>query len=121
MGATSDYISKARVKELARRSDIWGAWLTLHLWAVAIGAMARLREHNLEPGVDVSIIGFDDVKFASCTFPKLTTVKYPIEDMGKAAACMALKEAYNTKVDVTGGVFKPSLIERDSVRRVCDT
>jgi len=40
MGATADYIPKARVKELAQRSDLWGAWLTLHVWTVIIGAMA---------------------------------------------------------------------------------
>ena len=39
MGATADYIPKARVKELAQRSDLWGAWLTLHVWTVIIGAM----------------------------------------------------------------------------------
>ena len=40
MNTTADYIPKARVKELAKRSDLWGAWLTLHVWAVIIGAMA---------------------------------------------------------------------------------
>ena len=39
MSATSNYIPKAKVKELALRSDLWGAWLTLHVWAVVIGAM----------------------------------------------------------------------------------
>ena len=40
MGATATYISKARVKQLAQRSDLWGAWLTFHVWAVIIAAMA---------------------------------------------------------------------------------
>jgi len=40
MGATANYIPKAKVKSLAQRSDLWGAWLTLHVWAVVIGAMA---------------------------------------------------------------------------------
>jgi len=39
MGATANYIPSARIKELARRSDLWGAWLTLHVWAVVIGSM----------------------------------------------------------------------------------
>ena len=39
MGATTSYISKARVKELAQRSDLWGAWLTFHVWFVVIAAM----------------------------------------------------------------------------------
>lgn len=40
MTNTIDYIPKARVRALARRSDLWGAWLTFHVWAVIIGAMA---------------------------------------------------------------------------------
>ena len=34
------YIPNETVKVLAKRSDLWGAWLTLHVWAVIIGAMA---------------------------------------------------------------------------------
>jgi len=85
---------------------------------MAIGAMARLRENNITPAVDVAIIGFDDVTFASCTFPKLTTVQYPIEEMGKTAACLALKEIYNIQSDAVARVFDPVLIERDSVQMV---
>lgn len=40
MGATTPYISKSRVKELAKQSDMWGAWLTFHVWFVVIAAMS---------------------------------------------------------------------------------
>lgn len=40
MGATTPYISKARVKDLAQRSDLWGTWLTFHVWFVVIAAMS---------------------------------------------------------------------------------
>jgi len=39
MGATANYIPKARIKELAQRSNLWGAWLTLHVWSVIVGTM----------------------------------------------------------------------------------
>ncbi len=39
MGATSDYIPKARAKELAKRSDLWGAWLVFHAWAIVAASM----------------------------------------------------------------------------------
>ena len=39
MGATTNYIPRGTVKQLSRRSDIWGAWLTFHIWAVIFGAM----------------------------------------------------------------------------------
>ncbi len=40
MGASLQYIPKAQLKTLAQRSDLWGAWLTLHVWLVVFGAMA---------------------------------------------------------------------------------
>ena len=40
MGATTSYISRASVKVLAERSNLWGAWLTFHVWGVVIAAMA---------------------------------------------------------------------------------
>ena len=40
MGATTHYLPSERVKYHARRSDLWGAWLTFHVWAVIIGAGA---------------------------------------------------------------------------------
>ena len=40
MKAKTDYIPKDEVRRLAERSDLWGMWLTLHVWGVIIGAMA---------------------------------------------------------------------------------
>ena len=40
MSPKVSYIPADKVKALAQRSDLWGAWLTFHVWAVIIGAMA---------------------------------------------------------------------------------
>lgn len=85
---------------------------------MAIGAMARLREHGIRPAKDVAVIGFDDVTFAACTHPKLTTVNYPIGEMGKAAAKLVLKEVYKTKIKDISVNYEAKLIERDSVKNV---
>ena len=55
MGTTKSYISKDRVKELARRSDLWGAWLTLHVWGVVIIAMSLFI---LLPSIFTFVIAF---------------------------------------------------------------
>jgi LacI family transcriptional regulator len=41
----------------------------------ALGAMVGMRQHGLEPGRDISIIGCDDIAEASTTFPGLTTIR----------------------------------------------
>lgn len=82
---------------------------------MAVGAMARLRDYNKIPAEDVSIIGFDDMPFAECTFPKLTTIHYPIRQMGQLAADFVLKEVYNIRQGGNPRTFEPSLVRRQSV------
>ncbi len=40
MSIDINYIPKADVRQLSKRSNLWGAWLTFHVWAVIAGAMA---------------------------------------------------------------------------------
>ncbi len=40
MGASATYLSRDTVRNLSRRSDLWGAWLTLHVWGTIIAAWA---------------------------------------------------------------------------------
>ena len=45
--------------------------------------MAALRELGLEAPHDFSLVGFDDMPFAELLHPPLTTVRQPIEEMGR--------------------------------------
>ncbi len=40
MGASATFLPREQVRALSRRSDLWGAWLTLHVWGMIIGAWA---------------------------------------------------------------------------------
>ena len=40
MGATTNFIAREKVRLIAKRSNLWGAWLTFHVWAVMIAAIA---------------------------------------------------------------------------------
>lgn len=40
MGASASFLPRDIVRTLSRRSDLWGAWLTLHVWGVVFGAWA---------------------------------------------------------------------------------
>lgn len=53
---------------------------------MAIGAMKAMRDLGLEPGKDMSMIGFDDVTLASYVTPALTTIRQNREMMGRLAA-----------------------------------
>ena len=40
MGATTNFIPIEKVRLLSKRSNLWGAWLVFHAWAVMIGFIA---------------------------------------------------------------------------------
>jgi DNA-binding LacI/PurR family transcriptional regulator len=53
---------------------------------MAFGAILAIKEYGLTVPEDVAIIGYDDIFFASITYPQLTTVRQPFLEMGKLAA-----------------------------------
>ena len=62
-------------------------------------------------------MGFDDAPISRYVYPKLTTIHYPVADMGAMAARWVLKHVYDQQQDVQQ-IFEPRLVERDSVARV---
>ena len=50
---------------------------------MALGAIRAVRRAGLGVPADVSIVGFDDSFLMNCTEPPLTTVRQPIEPMGR--------------------------------------
>ncbi|TDO30586.1 DNA-binding LacI/PurR family transcriptional regulator [Kribbella sp. VKM Ac-2527] len=49
---------------------------------MAVSACRVIREHGLQVGKDISVVGFDDVDEARATAPMLTTVRQPLGEMG---------------------------------------
>lgn len=65
------------------------------------------------PG-DLSVVGFDDVLVASLTTPKLTTVRQPLFEIGRLAACLLVRLIEGEALAETAHVFAPELIVRES-------
>jgi DNA-binding LacI/PurR family transcriptional regulator len=57
----------------------------------ALGVLRSVHVHGLQVPADVSLIGFDDVLFASYAQPQLTTVRQPMQRMGRMAMESLLK------------------------------
>lgn len=58
----------------------------------AVGALAAIRDHGLEPGRDIAVAGFDDVGTLADVVPALSTVHLPLETIGELAVRAALGE-----------------------------
>jgi len=57
----------------------------------ALGALRAIRGRGLGVPADISLVGFDDLFFASYTQPPLTTVRQPRRKMGRMALESLLK------------------------------
>src|SRR5450755_563820 len=81
---------------------------------LALGAIRAVRRAGLTVPGDVSIVGFDDSGFMNCTDPPLTTVRQPIESMGKAAVALLVSQMGSVSVYPEELLFEPELVVRGS-------
>jgi len=79
----------------------------------ALGAMAALREAGRRVPDDVSVMGFDDIEFASIAYPPLTTIRQPLREMGATAAEVLIRKiAKNETIENIS--VRPELVVRSS-------
>ncbi len=64
----------------------------------AIGAIRALQDVDLRVPADVSVIGFDDIKAAAYTLPRLTTIRQPLAEIGRIATQCLLNRIHGTSV-----------------------
>ena len=85
----------------------------------AMGAIRALREAKLRVPQDVSVVGFDDIESAAYQNPALTTVRQPLQEMGRIAAETLLSRIRNSGSDRGGEItVEPKLIFRETTARV---
>ena len=84
---------------------------------LALGAIRAVRRAGLSVPGEVSVVGFDDSAFMNCTDPPLTTVRQPIEAMGKAAVALLVNQIENVAVYPEELLFEPELVVRGSTGR----
>jgi DNA-binding LacI/PurR family transcriptional regulator len=81
---------------------------------LALGAIRAVRRRGLNAPADVSVVGYDDSAFMNCTDPPLTTVRQPIESIGRAAVSMLTSQMEGAQVPAEELFFEPELVVRGS-------
>ncbi|MFI9638692.1 LacI family DNA-binding transcriptional regulator [Micromonospora sp. NPDC051925] len=81
---------------------------------LALGAIRAVRRLGCAVPADVSVVGFDDSAFMTCTDPPLTTVRQPIETMGQAAVDLLVTQIDGAGVLPDELLFEPELVVRGS-------
>jgi LacI family transcriptional regulator len=81
---------------------------------MAVGVMQVAAERGLRIPRDLSIVGFDDSEQASIVTPPLTTVRQPLEEMGRIAVSLLMRLIDKQRVEALRVELATRLVVRDS-------
>ena len=81
---------------------------------MAFGALRAAQDLHLCVPEDVAVIGFDNDDFCRCSFPSLTSVNPPLQEMGRKAFALAQRLAVGQTPEETVYRLPCALVTRDS-------
>ena len=84
---------------------------------IAIGVIRALHELGYRVPKDVSVVGFDDVPWASFSIPALTTVHQPFSRLGNEAAALLVRRISGESGPLTNMTLEMRLVARGSSKR----
>ncbi|RZS91334.1 LacI family transcriptional regulator [Motilibacter rhizosphaerae] len=79
---------------------------------LALGGIKAARRAGLSVPRDFSVVGFDDSALMGCTEPPLSTVRQPIEAIGKAAVALLVDQISGAAGTGRELLFEPELVVR---------
>ncbi len=85
---------------------------------MAIGSLHEVKSAGLRVPEDISIIGFDDIRYAEVTDPPLTTIGQPAEEIGERVMYRLCRRIEGGEINGTEPEIVPHrLVIRQSVSR----
>jgi LacI family transcriptional regulator len=85
---------------------------------MAFGVMDAARDRGMHIPADISIIGFDDIAQAALAHPPLTTVRQPLEQMGRIASQIILDMLRDSNFERKRIDLPTELIVRETCRKL---
>jgi LacI family transcriptional regulator len=82
----------------------------------AYGALLALGDAGLRPGVDLAVVGFDDLDLSSLTTTRLTTIYVPKLEMGALGVRRLQERAADPDSPIQRVLLAVTLIARDTVQ-----
>lgn len=82
--------------------------------AMAVGAIHAVEDRGGRPGLDVSVVGFDDSPIASVIRPGLSSIRQPIEMVAARLIELLLAELNDAQHSPARVLLKPHLVVRES-------
>lgn len=85
---------------------------------LALGGIKAARRLGLTVPRDFSVVGFDDSPFMNSADPPLSTIRQPIEAMGRAAVTLLVAQMQGAMPAAQELLFEPELVVRASTGAV---
>jgi len=86
---------------------------------MAVDALRAIHEHGLSVPDDIALVGFDGLRSSLITNPPLTTVKQPLEEMGREAVRLLLRRIDNPDRDPDRRIYPVEMKVRASSCKKC--
>ncbi len=81
---------------------------------VAVGVMEAAGARGLRIPRDLSVTGFDDIDVSRATTPRLTTVRQPLQEMGRTAVTMLMRQLDGHAHEALSMELETRLVVRES-------
>ena len=82
--------ARAMARLLDRHPDVDAVFAAADI--IAVGAMRYLRGRGIRVPEDIAVVGFDDSVLATMASPPLTTVRQPVEELGRTTTWRLLAQ-----------------------------
>ena len=83
---------------------------------MALGCMRAMIEQGIRIPEDVSVVGFDDLPYASVCNPPLTTARIPNREMGEIATHRLMDQIREPRDYTCVTHLSTTFVERQSVK-----
>jgi len=81
---------------------------------MALGSISAIQETGLAVGRNLSVVGFDDVPWATHSHPSLTTVRQPVYEIGRRVCRMLIQRIHGEDLQERHIVLQPKFVVRES-------
>jgi LacI family transcriptional regulator, galactose operon repressor len=81
---------------------------------VAVGVLEAAAARGLRVPRDLSVVGFDDIDVSRATTPRLTTVRQPLQEMGRTAVTMLVRQLDGHAHEALSMELETRLVVRES-------
>jgi LacI family transcriptional regulator len=85
---------------------------------VAVGVLEAAADRGLNVPQDLSVVGFDDIDVSRATMPRLTTVRQPLQEMGRMAVTALMRVLDGHRAEALHIELATELVVRDSTAPV---